>query len=151
MPPPVKVGQPLRYQQKWAFTVEVEGVVVAGFTKAGPLKQVQSVAEQHEGGSPTVVDVTPTKYKTEKVTLERGASNNSELWDWWANQKRGLQDKRNVSVVGQHPDGTAATRYNLKLCVILEFEAGDFDGKNETENVVEKLVIQPLDLDRKAA
>jgi hypothetical protein len=58
-----QIGQPLVYQQKWAFTVEIyasatgPGIVVAGFTKAGPLKQSMGVVEQGEGGSILPVDV----------------------------------------------------------------------------------------------
>ncbi len=144
------IGQPLRYYQMWAFIVEIDGVNVAGFTKAGPLKQSFGLAEQHEGGALTVVDITPTKYKTEPITLERGASDNIELWTWWDNQKQGITDKRNVSIVAQDSQGNVSARWNLKNCVIKEFEAGSFDGKNETENLVEKLVIQPIDMTRVA-
>ena len=148
MAPPQQIGQSLQYQQKWAFTVEIDSVVVAGFTKVGPLKQTQGLVSQEEGGRIEVVDETPSKVKTEKVTLERGASDNNELWVWWNNQRSGIPDKRNVTIVAQDPQGNPKTRYPLYLCNILEFEAGDFDGKNETENSVEKMVIKPLTMDK---
>ncbi len=148
MPPPQQIGQALRYFQKWAFSVTIDGVVVGGFTKAGPLKQTMGVAEQHEGGAITVVDITPTRYKTEKVTLERGGSDNDELWQWWKNQKLGIPDKRNVSIAALDSAGAVRTRWNLSLCSIVSFTAAEFDAKNETENVIEALEIMPTDMDR---
>lgn len=145
---PSVIGQPLRYYQKWAFVVEIDQVVVGGFTKAGPLKQEFGLAEQHEGGQITVVDITPTKYKTSAVTLERGGSDNMELWTWWKNQKTGVTDKRNISVAAQDSQGNITSRWQLAACVIKEFEAGEFDAKNETENIIEKMVVQPVDMDR---
>jgi phage tail-like protein len=146
--PGVVVGSPLQYFQKFAFVVQIDGVSVGGFNKAGPIKQTWGIAEQHEGGALTVVDVSVTKYKTEKLTLERGGSNNNELWLWHANQKQGIVDKRNVSVVAQDSQANTLARYNYTLCVIGEFEAGDFDGKNETENIIEKLVLVPVDMNK---
>jgi phage tail-like protein len=142
------IGQPLSFQQKWSFQVEIDGVIVGGFTKAGPLKQSFGLAEQEEGGQITVVDITPTKFKTEPLTLERGGSNNVELWNWWLNQKQGIIDKRNVSVCGQDAQGNVTARWNYVNCVIKEFEAGDFDAKNETENIIEKMVLQATDMNR---
>lgn len=149
--PAQQIGQPLKYMQKWAFVVEIEGVVVGGFSKAGPLKLTFGVVEQTEGGAITVVDYSISKYKPDPVTLERGGSNNIELWTWVANQKKGIVDKRNVSIAAQDGQGNVTARWKLPTSIVKEFNAGDFDSKNETENIIESMVIQPADMDRTAA
>ena len=146
---PEQVGSPVRFYQKWAFVLEIEGVAVAGFQDCGPLKQTAGLIEQHEGGARTAVDYSTSKFKTEKVAASRGASDNDELWQWWVNVKKGNVDKRNCSVVQQDPAGNPILRWNLPTCSLLSYEGGTFDGKNETENVIEKIEFQPLDLDRK--
>lgn len=145
-----EVGTPTDYFQAWAFVLEIEGIAVAGFTSFGPLKQDVKLIAQEEGGARTTVDETTGKFMTDKCTGERGASFNDELWSWWLNVKAGVKDKRQCSVVGQAPDGTPLVRWNLKDCNLVSYEGGSYDAKKD-ENLVEKIEIKPIDIDRVAA
>lgn len=144
----VAVGSPLVYRQKWAFVVEIETVVVGRFSKAGPLKQSVTLQAQKSGGAPFPVDYTPTEFKQPPVTLERGASNNNELWTWWDAIRSGKMDRRSVTIswvdAKQNPLGV----WVLSNSSITDFDAGDFDAKNDTENAIEKIVIQPYYLEQ---
>ena len=147
---PSPVGSAVVYSQKWAFNVEVENVSVGGFSKAGPLGQTFGVAEQREGGKMVPTDVTPTFYKTEKLMLERGSSDNQELWIWWNNQKQGIIDKRTVTVNALDSQQNVTAQYVYLNCVMTKWVAGEYDAKSETDNAIEQCELTPTDMSRNA-
>lgn len=146
------VSDNINYDQPWAFLFEIEGVTVGKFQEAGPLKQTADVAVQHEGGSRTAVNKATTKFKSEPMTLKRGASDNDELWLWWVNTKRGLQDKRNCTLVQLAPDGqTEVKRFPLTDAIMTSYQAGTWDATKTTENQLEEIGLEYIDFDRQAA
>jgi phage tail-like protein len=145
------VGEEVEFFQAWAFVFEIEGIDTAGFESAGPLKQTIATVEQHEGGARTVVSKRPGKYKTEKITLTRGASSNTDLEEWWLALKRGEQDLRNCSLRQQRPDGTLIKRWNLPKAFLVSYDAGTRDAKKENENAIETVELEYADLEPEAA
>lgn len=138
-----QVGQPVTYYQKWDFVVEIAGVAVGGFTSCKGLEKEHKVAEQMEGGAISVVAHATTTVAYPDITLERGGSDNNELYLWSENQEQGIQDLRDVSIVQQR-GGIPVVRYNCESCVLKKYTAPEFDRKAEEENVVESIVIKPL-------
>lgn len=147
MAPPI--GKALKYWQKWAFVVEIDGVKTAGFTKSSAIKQTIGIVEQREGGAIEVVDVSTSTVTNERITLSRGASNNNELALWWENIRAGHQDERNVSIVKQDGAGNELGRRNITGAKIASYEEGDFDGNNNNENAVETIELAWKRLSRK--
>lgn len=143
-----EIGDAVSYFQGWAFGLEIDGILVGNFEMVGPLKQEFAIIAQESGGARTTVDETIGKYKTEKVTAQRGQSSNNELWLWHLNNKAGIKDKRNCSVVQYDTDGiTPLLRWNLALCNMTSFDAGSFDATKDA-NMIEKIELKPIDIDR---
>ncbi len=143
-----QVGTPVDYHQKWAFRLELEGVVVGGFESCGPLSQESEMVEQHEGGSRTAVDKRNGKFKTENVKAKRGSSNDMSLWLWWRNVKAGIHDIRSGCVVALNPAGDEICRYPMERVGLLKLTADDFDAKAGAENSIEEAEFFLIDFDK---
>lgn len=63
------------------FTVEIDGVTVAGFQEVGGLTDEQDVIEYREG-TETVKRQIPGQRKFPRIVLKRGWTQARELWEW---------------------------------------------------------------------
>jgi phage tail-like protein len=149
------VGTPRKLQKKFAFVVEIEGVVSANFTKCSELSAEIAKVEQWEGGS-LIPDKSPGRVTVSDVTLERGVANgDSDLYTWWQDVVRvsansGLPSpfyKRVVDVVSLERDGSVLRRWILSGAWPTKFVAGEWDNDAD-ENVIEMvtLAIDTFDL-----
>ena len=147
-------GTPRSFFKKFKFVVEIDGVAYAGFQKCSQLEAEIAIIEQWEGGS-LVADKSLGRVKFTNITLERGATNDLDLWNWFktaidAAANVGLKDseiKRNLDVVQQDRDGSELRRWNVFEAMPAKFVAGEWDN-NSDENVIEKieLAIKYFDL-----
>lgn len=144
------VGGPPKFQQASAFGTEIEGIEVAKFTTANIPKQTAAIILQREGGSILPVDVATGIVTIEPVTLSRGKTDNSDLYDWWQNVLLGIQDQRLVTIVEKDTAGNAITRWPLGTCALASYDGGAFDA-TKGENVVESITLQPLNVGREKA
>lgn len=147
---PQVVGGPPRFIQSQSFSVEIEQVPTAKFTTCNIPKQSAEAVIQRQGGSLLPVDIATGNITIDKITLGRGKTDNPDLWNWWLNVKAGIQDQRLVTIVEQATDGTPVTRWPARLCALVSYEGGAFDA-NKSENLVESIELQPIDVDRQAA
>jgi phage tail-like protein len=82
------------------------------------------------------------------VTLERGATQDRDLFDWFQNvaivsSGLGLTDdyyKRNLDIVQQDRDGTTLRRWSLTRAWPVKFVAGEWDNDAD-ENVIESVTL----------
>lgn len=140
-------GNPRSYHKKFAFVVEIEGVEFAGFNKCSELEAEIAKIEQYEGGALTP-DKSPGRVTVSDVTLERGATQDTDLYAWWQDVVRisansGLIDnlyKRDVEIVQLDRDGTVLRRWSLTGCWPTKFVAGAWDNDAD-ENVIEMLTL----------
>lgn len=68
--------------RKFAFTVEIDGLQVAGFRKASGLSVQMEPEEYQEGGVNDHVHTLPGQFSHDNLVLERGLSNSRKLWKW---------------------------------------------------------------------
>jgi phage tail-like protein len=68
--------------RKFAFTVEIDGMQVAGFRKASGLSVEMQPEEYREGGVNDYVHKLPGQYTHRNLVLERGLTESTKLWDW---------------------------------------------------------------------
>lgn len=152
------VGQPRSYDKKFLFAVEIDGLEVAWFETCSSLEAEVGVVEQHEGGGINVADQSPGKVKFPAVTLGVGATDNTELYDWWlqvvdAEADTGEPDddyKKQAAIVQKDRDGSEKRRFTLYKAWPSKYKAGEWDAKAE-ENVIEEITLTYLYFDRKNA
>src|SRR5512145_3080631 len=106
------VGNPRSFHKKFKFIIEIDGVASAGFQKCSELSVEVAKVEYYEGGS-LIPNKSPGRLTFADVTLERGATSDEDLFDWFADvadasSGLGLIDpdyKRNLDIVQQDRDG----------------------------------------------
>lgn len=141
-----------RFHDKFLFNVEA-GLSYAGFHKVSGLKATVEVHEHWEGGS-LIPDKSPGKAKFDNVTLERGATTDMDLYNWFSEVidasggtdtgdgiSRGNDEyKRDIRINQKGRDGQVIKTWLLHGAFPIEFEAGDWDNSSN-DKVIEKVVL----------
>ena len=141
------IGNPRSYHKKFKFIVEIDGLGSAGWAKCSELSVEVACVEQYEGGS-LIPNKSPGRLTFADVTLERGATQDRELFDWMqdvavTSSGLGLVDpyyKRNLDIVQQDRDGTTLRRWSLSRAWPVKFVAGEWDNDAD-ENVIESVTL----------
>ena len=135
------IGNPRSFHKKFKFVVEIDQVSHAGFQKCSELSVEIANVQYYEGGS-LIPNKSPGRLTFPDVTLERGATKDKDLFDWFqevANTASGLgltdpDYKRNLDIVQQDRDGKTLRRWTLNNAWPVKFVAGEWD--NEANEVV---------------
>jgi phage tail-like protein len=140
------LGTPRTFHKRFRFLVEAE-LASAGFQKCSELSVEVASIEYFEGGS-LIPSKSPGRLKFADVTLERGATRDQDLFDWFsqvadAAANTGLVEpkfKRNIAIVQQDRDGTTLRRWSLSGAWPIKFVAGAWDNESD-ENVIESVTL----------
>lgn len=140
-------GNARNYHKRFAFLVEIEEVGFAGFQTCSELAAEVAVIEQNEGGALTP-DKSPGRAKVDDLTLERGATQDQDLYQWWLDvvnisANSGLptpQLKREVEIVQLERDRSILRRWQVNGAWPRRFVAGSWDNDAD-ENVIETMVL----------
>lgn len=141
------IGNPRSFHKKFKFIVEIDDIGHAGFQKCGELSVEVANVQYFEGGS-LIPNKSPGRLTFADVTLERGATQDRDLFDWFqdvaiTSSGLGLTDvnyKRNIDIVQQDRDGTTLRRWSLSRAWPVKFVAGDWDNESD-ENVIESVTL----------
>lgn len=137
------VGAPRSFENKFTFTIEIDGVTHAGFNKCSAIEVEVDKVEYREGGS-LIPSKTPGLVNFTDITLERGAvSDDSDLYDWFtdvvdAAADSGLQDdayKRNLTLVVRDRDGQVLKRWRIVNAWPTKFTGGEWDNSTSEKTV----------------
>lgn len=94
MPPGVRTDPYLDFR----FQVEIDGLVVAGFSEVSGLEVEVATVEYEEGGRNDRVRELPGRVSHPHLELRRGLTQSPELIDWMRDVTAGLIERKNVSV-----------------------------------------------------
>lgn len=140
-------GNPRSFHKKFKFVIEVDGVESSGFQKASEISSEVAKVEYREGGA-LIPDKSPGLVTVTDVTLERGATVDQDLFDWFSQvvdigANSGLIDpeyKRTLDLVQQDRDGSTLRRWRLHDAWPIKFVAGEWDNEAD-ENVIEMVTL----------
>src|SRR5688572_28318559 len=71
--------------KNFKFRIKWDGRYVAGVSKSGALKRSTEPVTHREGGDPSTSRVSPSSWKFEPITVERGVTHDPEF-EAWANK-----------------------------------------------------------------
>ena len=132
------------------FLVKWDGRYVAGVSKVSALKRSTEVITHREGGDPSTSRVSPSTWKFEPITLERGVTHDPEF-EAWANliyttdgdAAISLKDFRKDIIIqvlnGQHQ---VAISYKIYRCWVSEYQALPELDANAHAIAIEHMVLQ---------
>lgn len=83
----------------YRFMVEIDGMLVAGFTEVSGLALETEYEEVTEGGVNHFTHRLPKRTKTQPLVLKRGLTITNALWDWYADVVDGFVERKSGSVI----------------------------------------------------
>lgn len=98
------------------FIVEIDGIVSSSFISVEGIGTEMEVIEFQQGSGSKEVQLLPGVSRAGPLTLRRGVTENTELWDWYETVRDGSVDRRAMSVVLQDHAREEKARYNFDEC-----------------------------------
>lgn len=129
------------------FRVTITGAKTfakAGFQKVTGLKVKTDVVEYRDGDDS---QLSPHKMaglvKTDPITLERGQSEDVDIWDWIVQQVRSNDDGHKCTIVVEVLDRArnGVIKYEYRECWVSDYESGDLDAQGNAI-LIDRMVIQ---------
>jgi phage tail-like protein len=138
--------------KNFKFQVWWDGRQVAGVSKVSALKQSTEPVEHREGGDPSTPRKTPSTWKFEPITLERGVTHDPEFENWakkvWdttgpATGLVSLKDfRKNITIKLLNEQGVVAKVYKIYNCWVSSYQALPELDANAHAVAIEQLVLQ---------
>jgi phage tail-like protein len=132
------------------FRVKWDGRYVAGISKVSALKRTTEVVSHREGGDPSTSRNSPSTWKFEAITLDRGLTHDPEF-EKWANLIYTTQGDAAISLKNFRKDitiellneqGKVAKAYKVFRCWVSEYQAMPELDANAHAIAIEHMVIQ---------
>lgn len=96
------------------FLVEIQNLVVAGFSEASGLSAETEFDEYREGGVNEFVHKLPKNTKYSNLTLKRGLTDSDALWKWHHDVIMGKVERRTVNLVLLDSEGNETWRWSFE-------------------------------------
>ncbi|HVN25873.1 MAG TPA: phage tail protein [Syntrophorhabdales bacterium] len=105
------------------FRVEIDGLTTGSFSECSGLTAEIEVIDYREGADKALnVRKLPGLRKYSNITLKRGYTNNTELWDWYRNIVQGKADRRNGAIILLDDEHNDVMRWSIKNALIKKIE-----------------------------
>ena len=105
------------------FRVEIDGLTAGSFSECSGLTAEIEVIDYREGADKALnVRKLPGLRKYSNITLKRGYTNNTELWDWYRNIVQGKADRRNGAIILLDDEHNDVMRWSIKNALIKKIE-----------------------------
>jgi phage tail-like protein len=136
--------------KNFKFRVKWDGKYVAGVSKVGTLKRSTEPVTHREGGDPSTSRVSPSSWKFEPISLERGVTHDPEF-EKWANLIYSTDGDAAISLKSFRKDiiiellneqGSVAKAYKIFRCWVSEYDALPELDANGKAVAIEKIVLQ---------
>ena len=121
------------------FAVEIDGVIVCGFSEVSGLQAEIEVQEYREGGLNEYIHKRsgPARY-TSNLVLKRGIANSTELWTWYCNVLQGTTVRKSLAVVLMDSTGSEQRRWTFQNAYPVKWAGPDFKAQS-SEVAIESL------------
>jgi phage tail-like protein len=118
----------------YRFLVEIEGLIVAGFTEVTGLQAEISVQQYAEGGQNAFEHKLPGPARYPNLVLKRGLTDIDNLWRWHRDVAAGTIRRRNGSVVlvGEFMQLQGIWRWNFRDAYPVKWTGPDLRAESAT-------------------
>jgi phage tail-like protein len=96
------------------FRVEIDGIIVGGFSEVAGIQRETQVEEVREGGVNDHVHKLPKETKSPNLVLKRGFTDADALWRWHGDVVAGRIERRTVHVILIDAEGNDAWRWSFE-------------------------------------
>jgi len=96
------------------FVLEIDGLAAAGFTEVSGISMESDVIEYREGSDVTHVRKLPGLSKYGNITLKRGFTASTELWDWRKTVIDGRTERKDAAIILLNEAREPAIRWEIR-------------------------------------
>ena len=108
-----QTGQRVDPLGSFDFLVEIDGITRAAFRECSGLDSSQTATDYREGGEPLRMRKVPGLNTYSNITLTRGITSDSELWEWRQKAAEGRVERKNGSIILLDDKGDEKMRWNF--------------------------------------
>lgn len=112
------------------FVVEIDGLLVGGFTHVSGLEVETEEEEYNEGGLNEYSHHLPVRTKYSRLILRRGFASSKELWDWHAQVASGTIKRKNGSIILLDGRGHEICRWNFFDAYPVKWTGPELDSES---------------------
>lgn len=131
------------YYDNYAYLVRINGFVRAGFSSCSGLETEAETIEHWEGAN-LISHKSPGKISNNNITLERGETDNNDMWSWWkecfdVQTGQGTADmstfKRNIIIEQQDRSGKVIKKWRVYGAWPRSFKHSDWSSEGNEKNI----------------
>jgi phage tail-like protein len=127
-------GQRVDPYRNFNFLVEIDGITQAGFQDCSGFGASTDPIEYREGNEnpgrdPITVRKLPGMTKYNNITLKWGLTDSTELYDWYRDITKGMDVRKNGSIIVLDTQGRERVRWNFRNGWPTKWDGPDFTSK----------------------
>jgi|1186.fasta_scaffold04100_5 phage tail-like protein len=126
---------PLPPYQTFNFAVEIEGLLVGGFTEVSGLESEVEVEEYREGGVNGFVHKLPVRTSHSNLVLSHGLTSLSALWNWYYDTTQGVIQRRNGTIMLLDPQQVPVMWWNFRNALPVRWTGPTFNAASDEVGV----------------
>ena len=107
------------------FWVEIEGLIVAGFSEVSGLRMEVEVEVYNEGGLNEYPHQLPGRVRQNSLTLKHGLTDMDTLWPWFHDVTQGIITRRNLTIYLLDNGGLPAMWWDVHQAYPVRWEGPD--------------------------
>ena len=123
--------RPLEPFPTYNFAVEIEGLLVGGFTEVTGLDSEIKVEDYREGGVNDFVHKLPGPTSYSNLQLKHGLTAISTLWNWYANTTRGVIQRKNGTIMLLDQHQLPVMWWNFRNALPVRWSGPTFDASSD--------------------
>jgi phage tail-like protein len=109
------------------FRVEIDGLVSSSFAEVSGIRLTTDVIEYRDG-TDINIRYLPGLNKVGDITLKRGVTGDSDLWDWYEEVRSGADARKNMAVIIMDHGRIDRVRYTFEDCFPIVYEGPSLDS-----------------------
>jgi phage tail-like protein len=117
--------------QTFNFAVELEGLLVGGFTEVTGLDSSIEMHEHREGGVNGFVRKMPGQTSYENLVLKHGLTAISSLWNWYDETTRGVVKRKSGTIMLLDPQQIPVMWWNFRNALPVRWSGPTFNAQSD--------------------
>lgn len=124
--------RPLEPFMTFNFAVEIEGLLVGGFSEVSGMESDIQMEEYREGGVNGYVHKLPTSTSYANLVLKHGLTSISTLWNWYYNTTQGIIQRKNGTIMLLDTQQIPVMWWNFRNALPTRWIGPDFNASSDT-------------------
>lgn len=121
------------------FVVEIEGLLVGGFSEVSGLESEIATEDYQEGGLNEYTHKLPGPVTYPNLVLTHGLTDVNALWDWYHDVTQGIVERKNGTIMLLDRQGMPAMWWDFRKAYPVKWVGPKFDAGSATDVAVEQV------------